>query len=214
MKTKSKIAGTIILVFGLIILGCHKEEFENVSQPNSTNDSPKTNFSNLEILGMAANIKKITYISGQYFVSFYGSSDAYSVAINTFKLDSLIDLGISDNNNSHRSIVDVNKDSLSIFGGYSYSFSDLQNIQIESSSDILLRITLAVIAQHNENPRSSIVFSNNGNSDYFPDNAARKCFWCKRVVTNEYFPGLCVDITTTTMFWIFEHEDVSDTYAC
>jgi hypothetical protein len=177
----------------------------------------KSRTTDLEHLGMEANLKEIKHLNGTYDVSFHGLSGYYNVDIDVFSPDSIIELEISDGSNSFTSLVDVRSKSIDIENDNLYTFSELEKDSISTSSSVLFRITTSIIAHHNQNPRTSVTFLDNGNSDSFPDedDAAAVCFWCSSAVTNEFYPGLCVDITTTSMFWgTFENESVGDAYVC
>lgn len=214
IKNKSLLA--ILLMFGLVFTGCDKESFEDSPSHKSSTPTQKSNLSNMEMLGMAANLKDITYNNGQYDLSFYGTSESYSVVINSFLPDSRIDLSISSGSKTVKSVLDANAGSIEI-DQISYRFSELQQTRITSSIDIILRATIGVIAHHIENPQRSITFIHNGDSDFFPDDPvmARRCFWCSSSKQHMFMEALnlCTTITTKTRFWVTTTEE-SDPHIC
>jgi len=198
----------------MIVSGCIKEPNDSPTQASKSEVTEKSAYSNLEKIGMAADFSRIDYTQGQYNITLYNTVDNYTARIETFKPDSIVELFISDGNSTSRSIIDFQVGTVDIENDRLYKFSDLDSAIVSSSTTTLFNITAVIVAHHSQVPQSSQSFVNNGSSDSFPEYAGRRCFWCSSSVTNEYFPGLCVDITTTTMFWFFESTSSGDTYAC
>lgn len=216
---KNKGVMAILLMVGVIFSGCGKESFEDITEQKSSTVTQKASHSNMEMLGMAANLKDIIYSNGQYEVSFYGMPDRYSVLINSFQADSIIDLNINFGSQTIKSVVNVANERMEI-GGRLYNFAELQDTRVTPATDILLRTTMGVIAHHGENPQTSIGFMDNGDSDYFPeDPVAGRCFWCSTITPHVFLElagqKYCYDIKKTTIFWFFELKpDQSDPYPC
>lgn len=97
-----------------------------------------------------------------------------------------------------------------------YTFTQLDTIVISPRSTLLMKLTFAIIAFHGEQPQGIQSYMDNGNDDDFSeDDFPPRCFWCGTTVTNNYFPGLCRNITTTNMFWgAFSHESIGESYGC
>lgn len=207
-----------------LLVGCTKEEFSDVpsestsstTQVNNSDPNGNRAATNAQLVAMAANVESITYVSGQYEVEFYGSSTVYKVDIHSFDPEKEINFSIDDGSQTSESIVDVTNGEVDIENEGTYSFRSLDTDSLHASSKYLFKVTMVVIGHHNEYPLTSVSFSDNGNSDAVPPpGAAAICFWCSNTVQHEYFPGLCYDITTTSMVWgLFESESISDTYAC
>lgn len=214
---KNKGVMAILLMLGLILSGCGKESFEDIPGQKSSTPTQKAKYSNMEMLGMAANLKDIIYNKGQYDISFYGVPNRYSVVVNSFQADSIIDLSISYGSNTTQSVLDIKNERIKI-GGSLYSFSKLQQTRVTPATDILLRTTMGVIAHHGENPQTSITFTDNGDSGFFPEGpVAGRCFWCSttdKIVYSEVL-NLCIERTKTRFFWFFTHTSYGkDTVYC
>lgn len=202
-------------LIGAFLLGCEKEAVES---PAYVNDSyNKVNPTNVELLCMAANIKEIFFDDGTYEVSFYRGNENYSVEVKTFRADSIIELTISDGNGFYTSIVNAAEEVIDIQGDDSYTFEDLDEGEISAESTELFRVTCAIIAHHNEHPNSHAAFADNGDEDFIPEDPSKaaKPFWKKTTVVNEFYPGLCVEITTTEAFWgLFTFENIGEPIDC
>lgn len=207
----------LFITVAFLSSGCMKNEADPMnSKDHDFSQLQKSTYSDIELLGMAANIDEIQYSNGLYEVSFYGSTSSFTVNVGTFQADSIIQIEISDGTHTFEALIDFDSETLDIENDRVYSFRDLNDGRITSSSSLLLRVVTGVVAQHIENPKSSISFIDNGSADYFPDEEVPSygCCICSSTVTNEFFPGLCIDYTTTTIFWIFEVKTESDPYPC
>lgn len=203
----------------LISSSCQKENLDLHDQHNSKTLPSKSMYSSMELFGMAANFKSIKYNidKKRYDIFFFNNPIKYSIHISTFDIDSLIKLRLEYSDKAVSSIVDI-KDNRITIDNYIYFFDDLNNYEVSSSSDLFMRLTLGIIAHHENTPFRDIEYVNNGDNDVFPDiQEFKKCFWCKTtktVVYSEYL-NLCYDVVTTTIFWgLWEIESQSDIGIC
>lgn len=213
---KNKIA-MITLVTAVVFTGCTKDEVNpKNSQSTNTHDFQRSSYTDIELFGMAANIDEIQYSSGSYNVSFYGSTANYSVDVVTCVIDSIIQIDITHGAQTSKAVIDFDRKTLDIENDQDFSFRDLESIQVSASSSVLFRVATVVISQHLDNPQMSITFVDNGSSDVFPveDPEDRKCCICSSTTTNGFFPGLCIDTTYQTVFWITLPPTQGDAYAC
>src|SRR5690554_199691 len=131
MKNFNKLA-SMTLALTLVFSGCTKDE---VNPKNSHNQDyhqvQRSGYSDIELLGMAANIDEIQFRNGSYTVSFHGSATSYSVDIVSFDLDSIIEISISHGVVVSEALVDFDGETLDI-GNDQYSFEDINLIQISS----------------------------------------------------------------------------------
>jgi hypothetical protein len=205
------------LTIGMLVYGCSKNE---VSEPYSKikdhSALQKSGTSNIEYLGMAANIDTVDFKNGEYEVTFYNHVSIYTVEIEKWDPGSLIELSIAHGVLNSIVVIDFDREMLEIENDDDYTFSDLENRNISPSSSYLLRVVSIVLAQHIENPYESIGFSDNGNSDYFPNEEVPEygCCFCKTRVQVPICCNTCHDWVTVTVFWLWQSSSFGEPYNC
>jgi len=186
-----------VVVMAVVILASCAKETDSPSELNSQTSQSKSAYSDYELFCMAGDIKSITYTSLGYDVDLYRSSAVYGVEILNFVGDSLVEVKITYGTTTSVPKIIVDDATLDIQNDKIYTFATLDKSTLSSTSTELFRVTVAVMAHHDLNPNATKNFVDNGNMDEYGPNGAKglfkKPFWRKWTVTNEYFPGICID---------------------
>ncbi len=191
---------------------CSKEDINSTNQPQEADkienlDAQKSTYFNVELVAMAGNVEQIKYISGnQYEVYLYGNSRVYTVDVDIFELSEVVRMRINDGSTTSVSIIDVANSEVNIQNDAIYSFASLDNGSLSVASSDLFKITLAVVAHHDEQPSTSAYFMDNGSSDIVPVNgggAQGRCFWCTTYPIEELGlnTNLCAQFKVRTRLW-------------
>lgn len=214
-----KISFLSAAVVAVVIVASCAKEADYPAELSSQVSQAKANYSDYELFCMAGNVKSITNVPSGYDVELYGSSTVYGVDILNFDGDSLIEVKIFYNSTNSTSKIDVDGAKLDIQNDKTYTFSTLDNSSLSSSSTELFKVTLAVIAHHDIHPDTTKTFVDNGERDEYGSTGAKlfkKPFWRRWTVTNEFYPGVCIDYPHWEGFWglIGGDGEPSDEYAC
>ncbi len=219
----TKLLPFLALGLAVITLSCQKEEDENaLGDPKAPEAKPmnetyisKSTPSDFELMALAANLKEIDYSAGSYYVSFFGTTSVYEVEIVSFDSEAVIEYDVILGSNNTKITIDVADEEITIQGSGVISFEDFGKETVDPSMNYMKRIAGLITTHHMIDPLAYISFSDNGNSDFFPEPEACACFWCK---VTRYTPctfGAHIPVTTTYMFWgAFTHQVTENAEPC
>lgn len=206
MKINKIIVGFLIASMA-IFTACEKDagispNGNATAQKNTVGNNDKSAESDFESMAKAANVESITYSSGVYTISIYGSSTTYDVTVNSFDYESVIDFDIEKSTGGESNIhIDSTIQTIIIEDIGTYSFADFKEFEIIPTNDVIFNLTPIISIFHAITPMTSATFDDNWNGDVFPDGDRRFWGWGSGV------PGPCEDNQVVThytyyVFWI------------
>ena len=159
---------------------CEKEENSLINSTPTQNTKEKSNLNhnkssyeyNIDTMAMAANIETIGASSnGNYSVTLYNNSNTYTVNINAFDEETLIDMDITDPvNGTHNIVIDPQAETISIGNIGDYTFQQYENYVISPSESTIKNIMAIMVVYHAIHPDFSKAFDDNGDEDEFDPN--------------------------------------------